>query len=575
MRRSRFNLSYENKFTCPMGKLIPFYVEETLPGDSFTLACDALIRFAPLIAPVMHNVDVYFQYFYVPNRILWDNGKEDSWEAFITQSSDTAYKPFMSFRSTLSNKLTDYLGVPHFSYSAQGGSLEVDALYFRAYSMIWNHWYRDERLSDPVPIQMSGGLDTGTNHNLLSRAWEKDYFTSAFTSPQAGSPVRIPLTGDAPLTPNTLNEQVTIPILNVYGNGKPIYMYDGTNTFGLTRASHDHSSGSSGSYTSYSYTLDERPFPTSDGSSDLSKQDFNSDIGRGYVNDVPLSKLSQDKYLGFSQTRSSLRTNAAIAQQAIELDSVKADLSDVTAVTIDDLRTASSLQRWYEKSMRYGSRYVEQLMSFFGVRPRDSRLQIPEYLGGFKSPLIFSEVLQTSQTNGSNPLGSMGGHGFSTKSSKPIHFYSSEHGILMGLLSVMPRTSYYQGLPRRLSRFSATDYYFPEFQNVGEQEIKNKEIYANTSPAEQEGIFGYQQRYAEYKMRPSEVHGDFKDSLSYWHMGRTFDSLPSLNDQFVQSQPTYRIFTETQNENDKVLVQLKNFVSAKRPMAKYSKPSLK
>lgn len=243
-----------------------------------------------------------------------------------------------------------------------------------------------------------------------------------------------------------------------------------------------------------------------------------------------------------------------------------------TAITINNLRRSLKLQEWLEKNMRAGTRYVEQILSHFGVKSSDARLDRAEYLGGGKQNVTFSEVLQTAE--GTNPTGTMAGHGYALGTSNRFAKTFEEHGFVIGIMSVMPKTSYQQGIDRLFSRVDKFDYYWPEFANIGEQEVRNKEIFYQKAAATNETVFGYQQRYAEYKYNQSTVHGDFKSTLNYWHMGRIFTALPLLNTAFIEADPTNRIFAVTDPTVDKILVQVYNNVDAIRLMPYYSVPSI-
>lgn len=247
------------------------------------------------------------------------------------------------------------------------------------------------------------------------------------------------------------------------------------------------------------------------------------------------------------------------------------NLVDDVQIDINALRTAVKLQEWLERNARGGSRYIEQIFSHFGVKSSDSRLQRPEYLGGGKQPVVISEVLNTTGTE-ELPQGNMAGHGVSVGNSNRIHTYCEEHGYIIGIMSVLPRTAYQNGLPLEYRKFDKLDYYFPEFANLGEQEIKNFELFLDGSDPIDETTWGYQQRYAEYKFKQSTVHGEFKDTLNFWHMGRIFTTPPDLNTSFVESSPTTRIFAV--EETEQLYVQIYNQVKALRPIPYYSIPSL-
>ena len=252
--------------------------------------------------------------------------------------------------------------------------------------------------------------------------------------------------------------------------------------------------------------------------------------------------------------------------------SLEADLSNVTASTINELRTAFQIQKWLERNARSGVRYIEHILSHFGVRSSDSRLQRPEFLGGGKSPIIISEVLQTSSSDETTPQGNMSGHGISVQNSNQFSRKFEEHGYIIGMMSVLPRTAYQQGVNRIFSRESFLDYYFPEFANLGEQEVKNKEVYAEYGSQIQEQTFGYQARYQEYRYNPSTVHGDFRESMDFWHLGRKFSQPPVLNAEFITANPDKRIFA---SESGHCLwIQILNNIRAIRPIPYISEPGL-
>lgn len=278
--------------------------------------------------------------------------------------------------------------------------------------------------------------------------------------------------------------------------------------------------------------------------------------------------------LGSGTTGNSLFVNKTGAVSSGTAGRVENISSVDSQITINNVRRSLRIQEWLEKNMRAGSRYVEQILSHFGVKSSDARLQRPEYLGGGKQAITISEVLQQSEGT-TTPLGTMGGHGYSVGSSNRFQRTFEEHGFIIGIMSVLPKTAYQQGIDRMFSRFDKFDYYWPEFQNIGEQEVLQKEVYWDAAtPASNTLTWGYQQRYAEYKYQPSTVHGDFRTSLAYWHMGRIFNSAPPLNTAFVEADPTNRIFAVTDPNVDKCLVQVYNRVDALRPMSYFSIPSI-
>lgn len=486
-KKSAFDLSREQKLSCNMGELIPTYVEEIIPGDEFKVKSEIFCRMAPMIAPIMHRVDVYMHYFFVPNRLIWDE-----WEDFITGGRQGISNPtwpnftYENLCATGDQRLMDYLGIPPDIGAVNSLPLEISQLPFRAYHLIWQEYYRDESLEPEIDINNIG---IATACTLRNRAWEKDYFTSALPWAQRGSEVGVDL------GPNYLTESEW-------------YEDDGSAIAG-------------------------------DGAR------FELDASGNY------SVLTKD-------TPGSPSTRVENLEQ-IEL-------------LINDLRQANAVQRWLEKAARGGYRYVETILSHFGVRSSDARLNRPEYLGGGKQPISISEVLNTSAT-ATEPQGNMSGHGVTAGATNSFKKSFEEHGFVMGIMSVLPKSAYQQGIHRMWTRDTKYEYYWPEFANLGEQEIKMQELYVDVTAPELSETFGYQQRYAEYKYGCSTVHGDFRDSLDFWHMSRIFTSKPVLNDSFTRAVPTDRIFA-VQDGTDTLWIQLYHDVKARRPMPYFSVPRL-
>lgn len=555
IKKSVFDLSYENKLSFNMGDLVPIYFENVVPGDKFRVNSEVFLRFAPLIAPIMHRVNCYVHYFYVPNRLVWDD-----WQEFITGGEDGLSEPLFPRRPLIravggksaseiagAGSLLDFLGYNAYTSNPDGSETFKPAslLPLRAYQFIYNEFYRDQNLQDPVifskrsgsgatydNILIDGDSDTDFSKRFIDlvtlrkRAWEKDYFTSALPFVQRGVEARLPLT----------SEQSGISVK------EDSVGYIDDETVRLNRAKR-----TGGSTTA-----------------------FGDDI---YVReDGTLSSNGEDFILG-----ASLQPGIEGHNHRINIADIADQLQmsgDILGPSINELRLANHLQKWLEKNARGGARYVEQILSHFGVRVPDYRLDRPEYLGGGKSPVVISEVLQTSESN-STPQGNMSGHAYSVGSKNSFKYRFDEHGMVFGILSVLPRTTYQQGLSRHLTKFDKFDFYFPEFANLGEQAVLNKEVY-NAPTLEYydpDGTFGYQERYAEYKYRSSEVHGDFKDSLNMWHLGRIFDNPPLLNTSFVQSNPSDRVFA-VESGVDHLWCQVYNNVRAVRPMPRHAIPSL-
>lgn len=502
--RNTFDLSHERKFSMNMGELIPILTEEVVPGDSWKVNTETLMRLAPMVAPVMHRVNVYTHFFFVPNRIVWDN-----WEDFITGGEDGNAMPLMptlnigNHLGNLTHKgsLLDYMGAAVINSVSECGSA-INALPFRAYLNIFNEYYRDQNLQTKIPFDLGDG-DTDPTEILQKRirAWEKDYFTSALPFTQKGGEVTTPLSGAA----------------SVVKSDSPNLMH------------------------------------------------MKYGVGGGAAPDGPVTVESER-----------LTVDSGSGMVGMNLDpngTLEADMSSVTAASIEELRRASRLQEWLEKNARGGSRYIESILSHFGVKSSDARLQRPEYLGGGKNPVVISEVLNTTGTDGELPQGNMSGHGISAGSSNSFSKTFEEHGYIIGIMSVLPKTTYQQGTRRHLLKNDKFQYFWPEFAHLGEQEVLNAELFA-TYCEQDEGTFGYQSRYAEYKNIPSTVHGDFKEDLAYWHMGRIFESLPALNEQFIKSDPTHRIFAVEDPSSAKLYVQVYNRIRAIRPMPTFGTPRL-
>lgn len=497
-KRSKFDLSHEHKFTCSMGQLVPFYCEDVIPGDSFKISSSSLVRLAPMIAPMMQNVRVETHFFFVPNRLIWED-----WEKFITKGVDGLDSPVSPFCDISSpgfsvGSLGDHLGFPT---NIPLGKISV--LPFRAYHLIWNEYFRDQNLQPEFPISLSSGSQEPTGlENLQYRCWTKDYFTSALPWTQRGPEVTLPLTGNAPV---------------VLENAS------GTKTGMLQVA--------------------------------------------GSPSRAPLNgNLASAGNMGRFE-------NASNEQLVYDPNgSLVADMSDVSSTTINELRRSIALQQWLERNARSGARYKEQILAHFGVISPDSRLQRPEFLGSTRTPIIVSEVLQTSATDSTSPQATMAGHGISAPGGKECSAFFNEHGWIIGLLSIIPDASYYQGLPRRYTRFDNMDYAFPEFAHLGEQPIYNKEIFAEDT-VNADNIFGYTPRYAEYKYRPSMISGEFRSSLEFWHLGRKFKNAPQLNSDFVTCKPSQRVFAVT-DDSDKFWIQSFLHVTAKRPLPYYGTPTI-
>lgn len=513
MKRSKFSLSHTKLLSCDMGELIPCGITEVLPGDSIQQATSILLRCSPLLSPVMHPVHMRVHHWFVPHRLVWDD-----WEDFITagpDGEDASAFPTITIgggSGAAVGSLADYLGVP-----TGVNNIEVSALPFRGYALIWNEFYRDQDLQTELTVDTSDGADTTTNTTLQNAAWEKDYFTSARPWEAKGPTITLPIGSTAPLGGNALIRGLGVTVAD----------------------------NSPGGGASTQFKLSNETTPTFANSFVVSPAD-----GIGI-------EAYQDGATWYPYARASL-TEAALDGGTTPY----ADLSGASAVTINALREALALQRFEEARARYGSRYTEYLR-YLGVRSSDARLQRPEYLGGGRQTVQFSEVLQTAE--GTDPVGELRGHGIGAVRSNRYRRFFEEHGYIHTFLSVMPKTIYAQGLFRHWNRRTKEDFWQRELEHIGQQAVLNKEVYA--AHASPNATFGYQDRYDEYRRSESSIAGEFRQSsLDFWHFARIFGSSPALNADFVKGVPTDRTFAAP--SADVLYVMARHSIQARRLLTK-------
>lgn len=492
-RTSQLNLSHNNKFTCDMGEIIPFLCTQVVPGDTMKGNAQFKIDFEPQIKPVMHNVDVFTYFFYVPNRILMDD-----WKKFIIGEDDTIVPPYINFTNVSIGSLADYLGVP----TGVANPLKISALPFRAYDEIFNHYFRDDHLQEDLVVSHESGEDTTTNTALQNVCWEKDYFTTCTTEQQYGDSVSFKLSGTA----NVVNKDSS-----------------------------------------------QQPFCLQNSPSNIVTLYGGNQLG--------------------SSAEVRMNPGAPNLHVAIRDDALEANLESVDPFSISLFRQAMILQSYYEKLNISGNRYNEYMKTFYGQTIPDSTLSKPEYLGGGRTPVVFSPVLQTSQSTDTSPQGNQSGYATSLHVSHNFSRHFNEHGFLIGLCVLKPQSGYFQGVKKELTYESRLDYFCPDFIGLSEQPVYNKEIYAQGTD-EDNVVFGYNPRYSELKTIPSSVHGHFRTDEDMYHMDRKFTSLPVLGSDFVTCKPTTRIFAvESAGNVDHLRIVCGISLHATRQVPKFSLPS--
>ena len=526
--RSTFRRDHSVKLSFNVGDVIPFYVDEVLPGDTFQLKTSMVARLQTLLTPMMDNLYLDTYFYFVPNRIVWQH-----WRELMGENTQSAWIPSVEYSvpqvtapsgGWSIGSIADYMGIP-----TGVENLSVNALPFRAYALVMNEWFRDENLSDPLNIPVDDATLAGSNGtNYITdvvkggmpfkAAKFHDYFTSALPAPQKGPDVTIPVSSGA-----------NYPVV---------------------------------------------PLPNSVPGGLIKDQIYNASFIHGTPGLATLGFLENGQqdptYAGGSRS-----TGYPIINNLWAIND-----GSVSAATINQLRMAFQIQKLYEKDARGGTRYIEILKSHFGVTSPDARLQRPEYLGGNRIPVNINQVVQSSATQSDGtPLGDTAAFSVTTD----IHgdFIKSfvEHGFVIGIMVARYDHTYQQGLERFWSRRDRLDYYFPVFANIGEQPILNKEIYAQGT-AQDDEVFGYQEAWADYRYKPSRVAGEMRSkaptSLDVWHLADEYTQLPKLSDAWIREDKTNvdRVLAVTSTVSNQMFADLYIQCKATRPMPVYSIPGL-
>ena len=563
--RSRFDRSASVKPPFNTGEIVAFFLEEVLPGDTFNVKTSKVVRMQTLLTPLMDNLYLDTYYFFVPNRLVWQH-----WKEFCGENTESAWIPETEYAMPQITSpagtgwevgtIADYFGIP-----TGVANLSVSALPFRAYALIMNEWFRDENLQDPLVVPVDDATVAGVNSATFvtdvakggkpyKAAKYHDYFTSALPAPQKGPDVSIPVSLGSKLP--------------VYGTGDPLYLTDGNFTYPFL------SVGQSLGSVSMTGTAIANSGATGSKVGDI------YDNGNAFYSEVNSGGGSANwkgKVMGVptKEKMDSLAVPGLVGSGLVAVYD-----GAVSVATINQLRLAFQIQKFYERQARGGSRYTEVIRSFFGVTSPDARLQRPEYLGGNRVPININQVIQQSGTeSATTPQGTVVGMSQTTDTNSDFTKSFTEHGFIIGVMVARYDHTYQQGLDRLWSRKDKFDFYWPVFANIGEQAIKNKELYAQGT-AEDDEVFGYQEAWAEYRYKPNGVTGEkrssYAQSLDVGHLADDYSKLPSLSAEWIQedSSTVNRVLAASDNLVAQFFadIYVKNLCT--RPMPMFSIPGL-
>lgn len=581
IERSTFDRSCTVKTSFNVGDVVPFYLEEILPGDSFTVKTSKIARMQTLKTPMMDDVFLDTYYFFVPNRLVWTH-----WKEFMGENTQSAWIPQAEYSIPQIEApsggwnvgtVADYLGI-----RPGVDGISVSALPFRAYALICSEWFRDENLQDPLVIEKGDSTVTGVNTGTFVTDVAKgglpyiackthDYFTSALPAPQKGPDVQFQALADTPLpvyTQGIANEHYFVPgdtLQDYQAKIRAAYPLQLTNYNAVFNNDGSHAEPYPGVFAS-KYESNDAAFYLNNGSSAGNTNKTKLTIEGSDSDTIPVNNL----------TISQLYSNPGIS--SVLPVNLVAGGTPVYG-SINELRQAFQIQRFYEKCARGGTRYIEVIKSHFGVTSPDARMQRPEYLGGNRLNLNVRQITQTSATDQNSPLGDVAGMSVTTDNNFDFDKSFTEHGYIVGVCVARYHHTYTQGINRTFLRKTKFDYYWPVFAHLGEQPIKNIEIYAQGSSYDDE-VFGYQEAWADYRYKPNMVTGmmrpDANASLDTWHLGDDYNSLPQLSSSWIVEDKANldRVLTVTSAVSNQIFADILVDAKAKRPMPLYSIPGL-